>query len=155
MEFLLFLNAKEQEILELLYKAQYSIEENTPLCLLGEKYFGFFKKGQRRIVICTKNAMKISGYYIPKPSREKDDDSTGIIIRRALRHEAVHVAQNCNNGDLLNLMKGRDKKMHPYKKEALRASTRISRDSKEREYEAYVMEDKPKTVISALKKYCL
>ena len=57
MEFLLFLTAKEKEILELIYKAGFTVEENTPLCLIGKKYVGFTKKWQRSVVICTQNIM--------------------------------------------------------------------------------------------------
>ena len=59
MEFLLFLTAKEKEILELIYKAQFSVEENTPLCLLGKKYVGFVKKRQKTVVICTQNIKSV------------------------------------------------------------------------------------------------
>ncbi len=155
MEFLLFLNTNEKEILSLIYKANFSVEENTPLCLLGENFFGFLKRKQKRVVICTKNAMNIGGYWIPKGIRDNDYDATGAIVRRALRHEAVHVAQSCNKGNLLNIDQGRNLKLHPYKVEALRGSIKISQGSKAREYEAYLIEDKPKLVITALKKYCL
>ncbi len=153
MEFLLFLTAKDKEILDLIYKANFSVEENTPLCLLGEKFFGFLKKKQRKVVICTKNAMNIGGYFIPK-SRGEDYNQTSIYIRTALRHEAVHVAQSCNNGQPLNLFKDKKIKLHPYKKDALKKSTLVS-GSREKEREAYWMEDKPKLVRSALIKYCL
>ena len=62
MEFLLFLSSRDKEILELINRARFSVEENTPLCLMGKKYFGFLKKRQRRVVICTKNAMDAGGY---------------------------------------------------------------------------------------------
>ena len=50
LEFILFLNAHEEKIVELIQKAGYELEENTPLCLLGNKYFGFLKIKQKRIV---------------------------------------------------------------------------------------------------------
>ncbi len=154
MEFLLFLNSQEKEIIELIYQANYSVEENTPLCLLGKEFFGFLKRKQKRIVICTENAMKHGGYFLPKVGSEDNSHKTGIYIRRALRHEAVHVAQACNSGELINTGNKKEMVIHPYKLEALRGSTSISGE-KEKEYEAYAMEDKPKLVISALKKYCL
>ena len=40
---------------------------------------------------------------------EDDFNQTSIYIRRALRHEAVHVAQGCNDGKALNISK--EKKM--------------------------------------------
>ncbi len=154
MEFLLFLNAKEKQILNLIYETGFKVEENTPLCLLGKKYFGFTKRAQKTIVICTRNAMEFGGYFMPKVTRGNNYDQTGIQIRRALRHEAVHVAQSCNKGKPLNIINDKKLKIHPYKYEALRSSTEIS-GSNAKEYEAYAMEDKPKIVISALKKYCL
>ena len=104
MEFLLFLNAQEKEILQLINKAGYTVEENTPLCLIGKKFFGFLKHKQKRVVICTKNAMDYGGYKLTVDDPE-DNFITGLMIRRALRHESVHIAQECNNGKLLNIAK--------------------------------------------------
>ena len=154
MEFLMFLSSKEKEILELIYKANYGVEENTPLCLLGDNYFGFFKRRQRKVVICTDNAKKKGGYFITRIRSDNEFDRTGIFIRRALRHESVHVAQSCNQGNLIKIDTKRKLKIHPYKIEALKGSTKIS-GSQEKEFQAYAMEDKPKYVIKALKKYCL
>tara|TARA_B100001250_G_C19782638_1_gene782579 strand:- start:631 stop:1074 length:444 start_codon:yes stop_codon:yes gene_type:complete len=147
MEFLLFLDGKEQEILELIYKANYKVEENTPLCLLGKDFFGFLKKKQRKVVICTKNAKEYGGYSFLK----EDAFKTGLMIRRAIRHEAVHIAQQCNNGNLLNL---KDIKMSPYKIKSLQASVKLT-GQREEEYEAYALEDSPRMVIKALRTYCL
>ena len=50
LEFILFLNSPEKEIVSLIKKANYKIEENTPLCLISKKFFGFLKKkGSERI----------------------------------------------------------------------------------------------------------
>ncbi len=154
MEFLLFLGEKEKEILDLIYKAQYSLEENTPLCLIGKEFFGFLKKNQKRIVICTNNAKEYTGYSWPRVNKEDVKAKTGIYIRRALRHEAVHVAQACNNGKPVRFDNNKEFKIHPYKIDALQGSAKLS-GNKEKEYQAYALEDKPKYVIKALKKYCL
>ncbi len=153
MEFLTFLNAREIEILELLYKADYSVEENTPLCLIGEEFVGFLKRRQRKVVICTDNAKKRGGYFITKLRPNDELDRTGIYIRRALRHESIHIAQDCNNGNTVDLIEKKKLKIHPYKTEALEGSVSVS-GNREKEYEAYALEDKPKYVIKALKKYC-
>ena len=153
MEFIDFLNSKEKEILSLIYNAGYSVEENTPLCLLGKKYFGFLKKEQKRVVICTMNAKDIGGYLIPRTIDRSNYSPTKIYINRALRHEAIHVAQGCNNGEVLNMIKDKNLKMNKYKLEALKGSTLIS-GNQMKEEEAYTLEDKPKLVIEALKKYC-
>tara|TARA_Y100001968_G_C19396936_1_gene738859 strand:- start:1065 stop:1559 length:495 start_codon:yes stop_codon:yes gene_type:complete len=153
MDFIEFLNTREREILTLIYKAKYSVEEDTPLCLLGKKYFGFLKKRQKTVVICTQNAKDVGGYSIPKVRYENNYDPTKIYINRALRHEAVHVAQGCNNGALLNMKEIKSFKFNTYKNKALEGSTLVS-GSRDKEKEAYLLEDKPKIIIIALKKYC-
>ena len=155
MEFLLFLGAKEKEFLELIYKAGFSIEENTPLCFLGEKYVGFIKKRQRSVVICTQNAKSKNGYSTTRSNSDSSKERTAISIRKALRHEATHVAQDCNGSKLLGILNQKDKIHKWYKKNAIIGSAKIGNIDKRREAEAYYMEDRPRTVISALKKYCL
>ena len=66
LEFIEFLSYRDKEILELVRKANFSVEENTPLCLLGKKFFGFLKKEQRTVVICTNNAKQAGGFSFPK-----------------------------------------------------------------------------------------
>ncbi len=155
MEFLLFLTSKEKEIIDLIYKAGFSIEENTSLCFMGEKYVGFTKKRQRAVVICTNNIKNMSGYSLPSANKYEGKDRTAIYIRKAVRHEATHVAQDCNNSELLGLLNNKRKVHSWYKKSAIKGSTRIGNIKQEREEEAYYMEDRPHKVISALKKYCL
>lgn len=152
MEFLLFLNSNEKEILNLINKANYTVEENTPLCLIGKKFFGFLKNEQKKVVICTKNAKEYGGYHLFRTNPE-DNFKTGLMIRRALRHEAVHIAQQCNNGNLLGLQKNKSLKLSEQKLEAFQGSYRLT-GQKEKEYEAYLIEDQPKKIISELKKYC-
>ena len=151
MEFLLFLNSQEKEILQLVNKAGYAVEENTPLCLINKKFFGFLKKKQKKVVICTKNAMEYGGYKFQR--NPEDSFQTGLMIRRAIRHEAVHVAQECNNGKLLNLTKSKRKNISEHKINAYKGSSLLT-GNKEKEYEAYLIEDQARAVISALKKYC-
>ena len=57
LEFLLFLNSHEKQILDLIQKANYKVEENTPLCLISHKFVGFLKKEAKTVVICTENAI--------------------------------------------------------------------------------------------------
>ena len=155
MEFLLFLGAKEKEILELIYKAGFSVEENTPLCFLGENYVGFIKKRQRSVVICTQNAKSNNGYSTTRSNSNSSKERTAISIKKALRHEATHVAQDCNGSKLLGILNQKDKIHKWYKENAIIGSATIGNIDKRREAEAYYMEDRPSTVISALKKYCL
>ena len=154
LEFVLFLNSSEKKIVELIKEANYKIEENTPLCLIGDQFFGFLKKSKRTVVICTSNAKKYGGYSFNKANQSKESFKTGLMIRRALRHEAVHIAQECNKGNLLNILDPKNNKISPYKLNALKGSTEFSGEY-DKEYEAYSLEDKPKKVITALKQYCL
>ena len=62
MEFILFLSKIDKEIIELINKSNHTIEENTALCLIDKKYVGFYKKREKAIVICTKNAKRLGGY---------------------------------------------------------------------------------------------
>ena len=152
MEFITFLDKVEIEIISIVEKAGYSIEENTPLCLLGKDYVGFLKKKQKTIVICTDNAKDREGYKYLNRKNNDIKERTGLHIKKALRHESVHVAQDCNNGNILNTTKYLS--MNTAKRAALRGSMKIS-GNKEKEIEAYILEDKPKLIKEELKKYCL
>ena len=152
MEFVEFLDKKEIEIIKIVEQAGYKIEENKPLCLVSNNYVGFLNKRKKLLIICTNNAKKREGYTI---LRKKDKDTferTALHIKKALRHEAVHVAQECNNGNLLNI----DEKlsMSPLKLKALNESIKISGE-REKERQAYILENKPKLVEKELRKYCL
>ena len=152
MEFIEFLDKAEIEIVKIVEKAGYFIEENTSLCLLSEQYAGFFKKREKTIVICTDNAKKKEGYTILSKKGSDIFERTAIHIKKALRHEAVHVAQECNDGNLLKIKNKLS--MNPSKIEALKKSTKISgEENKERQ--ANILEDKPNLIENELIKYCL
>ena len=152
MEFIIFLSKIDKEIIELIKKANYSIEENAPLCLIDKRFIGFHKKVEKSIVICTNNAKKISNYRKIKKNNN-DNHKTKLYIRRGLRHEATHMAQSCNAGKITGIIKNLDQKIHKNKLNALNTSVKISGKFK-REVEAYVLEDKPKMVKKAIEKYC-
>ena len=152
MEFVEFLDRVDIEIMRMVEKAGYSIEENTSLCLLSQKYAGFLKKEEKKIVICTDNAKKKEGYTILRKRNTDTFERTARHIKKALRHEAVHVAQECNYGNLLDIKKSLS--MNPSKIQALRGSRKISGEE-EKERQAYILEDQPRLIIKELKKYCL
>ena len=152
MEFIEFIDRVEVEIIKIVEKAGYSIEENTPLCLLSENYVGFMKKRQKKIIICTDNAKKKVGYKYLRKNNTDIFERTAIHIKKAIRHEAVHIAQECNNGKLLDL--NQRLKMNPSKNKALEGSLKISAEV-EKEKQAYILEDKPKLLKNELEKYCL
>ena len=152
MEFLEYLDKTEVGIIKIVEIAGYTIEENTPLCLLNDDYVGFLNKRKKVIIICTNNAKKRESYTLLRKKDKETFERTALHIKKALRHEAVHVAQECNDGNLLNI----DKKLSisPSKIKALKESIRISGEE-EKERQAYILENKPKLVVKELKKYCL
>ncbi len=151
MEFILFLSKIDKEIIELINKSNHSIEENTALCLIDKKFVGFYKRGEKVIVICTNNAKELGGY---RKGKRYDNHKTNIYIRRALRHEATHLVQSCNNDKPTGVIKNMKDKIHRGKLKALNSSVQIS-GNHEKEIEAYVMEDKPRKVKEIIKTYCL
>ena len=152
MEFIEFLDRTEIEIVKMIEKAGYKTAENTKLCKLSENYVGFLNKRKKEIIICTSNAKKKEVYTNLRKKDENTFERTSLHIKKALRHEAVHVAQECNNGNLLKI----DKKlsMNPSKIKALNGSIRISGEEM-KERQAYILEDKPRLIKNELRKYCL
>ena len=151
MEFILFLNKIDREIIELINKSNHSIEENTALCLIDKKFVGFYKKREKTVVICTQNAKNLGGY---REDKRYDNHKTNLYIRRALRHETTHLVQSCNNNKPTGVIKNIEDNIHVGKLQALKSSVRIS-GNLDKELEAYVMEDKPRKVKEILKNYCL
>ena len=136
MEFIIFLSKIDKEILDLLMKANYVVEEN-------------------KIIICTENAKKKTNYKNNKQKPNKDNFKTEIAIRKALRHEATHVIQKCNNNKIVGEINKLESKLNKSKRKALEFSTSNFSGTYEKEVEAYVLEDKPKKVKKLIKKYCL
>ena len=152
MEFIEFIDRTEVEIIKMVEKAGYKTAENKKICLLSENYVGFLNKRTKELVICTNNAKKREGYTLLRKRNRDIFERTAIHIKKALRHEAVHVAQECNNGKLLKI--DRNLSMNPSKINAFNGSIRISGEE-EKERQAYILEDKPKLVKNELRKYCL
>jgi len=155
MEFIIFLNKLDKEIVELVRKTNYSIEENSPICLTNKKYIGFHNRVEKLIVICTDNAKKVTNFRRQKLLNKDDNHKTEIYIKKALRHEATHMIQSCNNNKIIGNIEEIKKRLNKNKIKALKSSMRISGSNLNREFEAYYMEDKPRKVIKAIKKYCL
>ena len=152
MEFIEFLDTAELEILKIVEKAGYKTEENTKLCSLGQNYVGFLNKRKKEIIICTSNVKKKTGYTLLRNKNKDIYERTALHIKKAVRHEAVHVAQECNDGKLLKM--DREIKMNPSKINALNGSIRISGEE-EKERQAYILEDNPRLIKNELEKYCL
>ncbi len=155
MEFIIFLSKLDKEIIELVRKANYSIEENHPICLTNKKYIGFHNKSENLIVICTDNAKKITNYKSKKLLNKNNNHKTEIYIKKALRHEATHMIQSCNDNKIIGNIEDIKKRLNKNKIKALKLSMKISGSNLNREIEAYLMEERPRKVIKAIKKYCL
>ena len=125
MEFIIFLSKLDKEILELITKANYIVVENKKECLLNRGIAGLHN-------FKTKKA-----------------------IRKALRHEATHIIQKCNNNQTIEDINKLEKKLHQSKRKALQFSTSLFSGNYAKEIEAYILEDKPKKVRNGLEKYCL
>ena len=154
MEFIIFLSKLDKEILGLLIEANYKIEENKVECFLNKEIKGFHNFKENRIIICTENAKKKTNYR-DKKQQNKDNYKTERAIRKALRHEATHAIQKCNNNKIIGDIKNLESKLHPKKRRALEFSTSNFSGNYAKEVEAYVLEDKPKKVKNLIKKYCL
>jgi len=155
MEFIIFLSKLDKEILDLLSKANYVIEENKVECLLNKNIKGLHNFEENKIIICTENAKKKTNYSDIKQQQNKDNFKTERAIRKALRHEATHAIQNCNNNKIVGDIKNLESKLHKSKRKALEFSTKNFSGTYEKEVEAYVLEDKPKKVKNLIKEYCL
>ena len=155
MEFIIFLSKLDKEIIELVRKANYSIEENSPICLASKNYIGFHNKSGKLIVICTDNAKKITNFRRKKLLNKNHNHKTELYIKKALRHEATHMIQSCNDNEIIGNIEDIKKRLNKNKIKALKSSMKIAGSNLNREFEAYLMEDKPRKVIKAIKKYCL
>ena len=155
MEFIVFLSKLDKEILELLIKANYIVEENKIECLVNKEIKGLHNFEENKIIICTENAKRKTNYRVTKQRRNKDNFKTELAIRKALRHEATHAIQKCNNNKTVGNIKNLEGKLHQSKKKALKFSTSNFYGTYAKEVEAYVLEDKPKKVKNLIEKYCL
>ena len=155
MEFILFLSKLDKEILDLLIKANYIVEENKIECLINKDIKGLHNFEENKIIICTENAKRKTNYRKAKKNPNKDNFKTELAIRKALRHEATHVIQKCNNNKIVGEMRDLENRLHPNKRKALEFSTSNFASTYSKEVEAYIMEDKPRKVKKMLKKYCL
>ena len=155
MEFILFLSKLDKEILNLLMKANYIVEENQIECLLNKEIKGLHNFKENKIMICTENAKRKTNYRSKKQSPNKDNFKTERAIRKALRHEATHAIQKCNNNKTIGDIKELESKLHQSKRKALEFSSSNFSGTYAKEVEAYVLEDKPKKIKKLIKKYCL
>ena len=140
MEFIIFLSKLDKEILELLINANYIIEENKAECLANKEIKGLHNFEENKIIICTENAKRKTNYKITKNNITKENIKTERAIRKALRHEATHVVQKCNDNKILGNIEDLESKLHPNKRKALNFSTFNFAGTYAKEVEAYILE---------------
>ena len=157
MEFIIFLSKLDKEILDLLIKANYVVEENKIECLLNKEIKGLHNFVENKIIICTENAKRKTNYKNKNKNKRpnKDNFKTELAIRKALRHEATHAIQKCNNNKTVGDIKNLEGKLHQSKRKSLEFSISNFPGTYAKEVEAYILEDKPKKVKNMIKKYCL
>ena len=155
MEFIIFLSKLDKEILDLLIQANYIVEENKIECLLNKEIRGLHNFEENKIIICTENAKRKTNYRNEKKRPNKNNFKTELAIRKALRHEATHAIQKCNDNKIVSDIKNLEGKLHQSKRNALEFSTSNFSGTYAKEVEAYILEDKPKKVKKMIKKYCL
>ena len=155
MEFILFLSKLDKEILNLLIKSNYIVEENKIECLLNKEIKGLHNFEENKIIICTENVKRKTNYRDEKKRPNKDNFKTERAIRKALRHEATHAIQKCNDNKTIGDIKKLESKLHQSKRKALEFSSSNFSGTYAKEVEAYILEDKPKKVAKMIKKYCL
>ena len=155
MEFIIFLSKLDKEILDLLIKANYIVEENKIECLLNKEIKGLHNFVENKIIICTENAKRRTKYRNEKKRLNENNFKTELAVRKALRHEAAHAIQQCNNNKTVGDIKNLETKLHKSKRRSLEFSTTNFSGTYAKEVEAYILEDKPKIVKKMLKKYCL
>ena len=152
---MLFLSKLDKEILDLLIAANYIVEENKIECQFNKEIKGLHNFKENKIIICTENAKRKTNYRNKKQQPNKDNFKTERAIRKALRHEATHAIQKCNNNKTIGDIEKLENKLHQSKRKALDFSTSNFSGTYAKEVEAYVLEEKPKKVKSLIKKYCL
>ena len=80
MEFIIFLSKIDKEILDLLMKANYVVEENKVECLLNENIKGLHNFEEKKIIICTENAKSKTNYRDIKRHPNKNNYKTKLAI---------------------------------------------------------------------------
>ena len=68
MEFIIFLSKLDKEILDLLTRANYIVEENKIECLLNKNIKGLHNFEENKIIICTENAKTVSYTHLTLPT---------------------------------------------------------------------------------------
>jgi plastocyanin domain-containing protein len=140
MIFFHYLTSEGQQLIEMIAKARFRIQENISWCADG-KYAGAVIKENKTFFICTKNILKGS--------------NASQYLNETVYHEAVHVVQACKGmqpiGIPINRMPLPKNKIQDIDRSLSLTNKKFMRRM---EHEAYWLEDKPKETIKYLRKFC-
>jgi len=92
MEFIIFLSKTDKEILDLLVKANYVVEENKIECLLNKEIKGLHNLLENKIIICTENAKRKTNYR----NKKKNIDQIEVLpldFRKKLKDDGFKVSE--------------------------------------------------------------
>jgi hypothetical protein len=135
-----YLTPEAKQILDLIAKARFNIQENISWCS-NVNYAGGVIKQNKTFFICTKTIL--------------NGPSPNLYLNETVYHESVHVAQACRGmkplGIPLKDMRLSSEKMHMINKSIALTKNEYTRRL---EHEAYWLEDKPKETIKYLRKFC-
>jgi len=91
MEFIIFLSKLDKEILDLLIKANYIVEENKIECLLNKEIKGLYNFEENKIIICTENAKRKTNYRNIKKGPNKDNYKTELILKKLRKKQKLRL----------------------------------------------------------------
>jgi hypothetical protein len=135
-----YLTPEGTEILQLIVKAHFKIQENISWCS-NKGYAGAIIRDSKTFFICTKNIFK--------------EDNPNSFLNETVYHEAVHAAQICKGMKPIGIPID-EMPLSSNKMENINKSIALTKDKSTRrlEHEAYWLEDKPKETIKYLRKFC-
>ena len=140
MLFSYYLTFEGKQLIELISKAHYQVQENISWCSDG-KYAGAVIHENKTFFICTKNILK--------------GVNANQYLNETVYHEAVHVVQSCKGmkpiGIPLNKMPLSSNKIEDINKSI---SLTKKPSTQRMEHEAYWLENKPKETIKYFHKFC-
>lgn len=135
-----YLSPTGQQIIEYVSKAHFKVHQSGYDCS-NKDFAGATIHNKKIFLVCVQNIMNAT--------------QSKKIIEETVIHEAVHVAQYCGGRNTLGIPKN---KMHlsAFKLYDVQKSISLTQDpsTKNAEYEAYWLEDKPEQVLYYLKKFC-
>ena len=138
------------ESVDLSKKPYFFIKENTPTCkskgFLGYLSHQQWQRSDADLVVCTRNI-----YFYTLGDINKDFVHE---IKDTVRHEAVHAAQLCKQGNFLLGVDQRRFEGYP-KRMVYTYYKNSSNFEKKLELEAFALEDDPYFVLNSVNRYCL